>query len=741
MALTSVFHACQQPAAPEQRSLQRMQTANELQHDSIYGLPNYVSSNISSEVQLSLPSNSSDAQANVFIVANSVTANPSQFLPSTPAQSVFFNANGMANFNIADALRFRHPPLPTWVCRYPGYCSTPSAGTLLDIVNLTKQQRILRMTNSTAATNDAESMLQLYGSSNVNRPHSENSYELHCAVDDGVCPKQTDLNTDCDNEQSLILVIRMLMSGKEVGSIIGKRGENVKKYREESGARINISDGSSPERIVTVIGTMEQIFAAFSFMSQKFEDDFAQGLLPTGDEGLTCPPVTLRLLVPAFQCGSIIGKGGCRIKDVRELTGASIQVASEALPGSTERTVTVSGTAKAIAKCIRHLCEIFLESPIKGSVIPYRPKLATVSQPSLCQNSPLFSTMIQPGVPIHLNAKEQSSNAIHSAATPSQFARAYGIHANYVPTDGNLALPIGFSPTSDSNATTNVVPTSSNVPFVTDLLTDPVQLQPAMNYLDLLHSHMPTFASMSPSHLIANGLSNHLGGASFSIPDLSTLNSGLFGFYSPHTITKTAAGTNYFVTPKLTKSTTGFSEDTVLVSHNGVVNSIGLKDSQSPMNDPADIYSTNNHMSSLHSNVCFHNSGNFVEKATPLAQNKASLLGLPAVPLPTTPFGYSTFGTTLNDGTINTPSEEFVIKEITISNELIGCIIGRGGTTVNEIRNLSKAQVKISNCEDGTKERKITLSGPSQAVDLAHLLINNRVSAELFAGMFAFIYQ
>lgn len=32
------------------------------------------------------------------------------------------------------------------------------------------------------------------------------------------------------------------------------------------------------------------------------------------------PPVTLRLIVPASQCGSLIGKGGSKIKDIREVT-------------------------------------------------------------------------------------------------------------------------------------------------------------------------------------------------------------------------------------------------------------------------------------------------------------------------------------------------------------------------------------------------------------------------------------
>ena len=43
--------------------------------------------------------------------------------------------------------------------------------------------------------------------------------------------------------------------------------------------------------------------------------------------------LNLNLLVPASQCGSIIGKAGCKIKEIRETTGASIHVSSEPLPG------------------------------------------------------------------------------------------------------------------------------------------------------------------------------------------------------------------------------------------------------------------------------------------------------------------------------------------------------------------------------------------------------------------------
>ncbi|GMT19999.1 hypothetical protein PFISCL1PPCAC_11296 [Pristionchus fissidentatus] len=153
-----------------------------------------------------------------------------------------------------------------------------------------------------------------------------------------------------------ILTIRLLMQGKEVGSIIGKRGDQIKLIREGSGAKINISDGSCPERIVTITGTTNTITKAMDMICTKFADDMKA--LPNS---VPKPPITLRLIVPATQCGSIIGKGGSKIKEIRDATGASIQVASEMLPQSTERAVTLSGTAEAIVLCMAEVCTILIE--------------------------------------------------------------------------------------------------------------------------------------------------------------------------------------------------------------------------------------------------------------------------------------------------------------------------------------------------------------------------------------------
>lgn len=67
--------------------------------------------------------------------------------------------------------------------------------------------------------------------------------------------------------------------------------------------------------------------------------------------------------------------------------------------------------------------------------------------------------------------------------------------------------------------------------------------------------------------------------------------------------------------------------------------------------------------------------------------------------------------------------------EMTVPNDLIGCIIGKGGTKIAEIRQISGAMIRISNCEEregGNTDRTITISGNPDSVALAQYLINMR---------------
>ncbi|XP_067154587.1 poly(rC)-binding protein 3 isoform X9 [Apteryx mantelli] len=238
---------------------------------------------------------------------------------------------------------------------------------------------------------------------------------------------------------NVTLTIRLLMHGKEVGSIIGKKGETVKKMREESGARINISEGNCPERIVTITGPTDAIFKAFAMIAYKFEEDITNSM--SNSTATSKPPVTLRLVVPASQCGSLIGKGGSKIKEIRESTGAQVQVAGDMLPNSTERAVTISGTPDAIIQCVKQICVVMLEvqsvtkgSPPKGATIPYRPKPA--STPVIFAGGQAYTIQGQYAIPhpdltkLHQLAMQQTPFTPLGQTTPAFPGEKLPLHSS-----------------------------------------------------------------------------------------------------------------------------------------------------------------------------------------------------------------------------------------------------------------------------------------------------------------------
>jgi polyribonucleotide nucleotidyltransferase len=64
--------------------------------------------------------------------------------------------------------------------------------------------------------------------------------------------------------------------------------------------------------------------------------------------------------------------------------------------------------------------------------------------------------------------------------------------------------------------------------------------------------------------------------------------------------------------------------------------------------------------------------------------------------------------------------------EMKIPNDLIGCIIGRGGQKISEIRLISGANIKIADLEDGNPERHVSITGNPEQIQLAQFLINAR---------------
>ncbi|KAK4239699.1 hypothetical protein C8A03DRAFT_13938 [Achaetomium macrosporum] len=147
------------------------------------------------------------------------------------------------------------------------------------------------------------------------------------------------------HDETAWIHVRAVISSPEAATIIGKGGENVSKIRQMSGAKCTVSDyqKGAVERILTVSGIVDAVAKAFGLIIRTLNNEPLTE--PSSQHSKTYP---LRLLIPHILIGSIIGKGGARIKEIQEASGARLNASDSCLPLSTERSLVVMGVADAV---------------------------------------------------------------------------------------------------------------------------------------------------------------------------------------------------------------------------------------------------------------------------------------------------------------------------------------------------------------------------------------------------------
>ena len=162
--------------------------------------------------------------------------------------------------------------------------------------------------------------------------------------------------------------LRVILTRDEVTFLFGFDDNLLNQLRQTTGAHIQLTDGDSFEYVLLVRGPIDIIFKAFSLVCRKLWELLTNMAGPGHNR-----PLKIRIAVPAVQCGSIIGKAGAKVKEIRDLTGAQIQVSHDTLPNSSERCVEISGAGDQCVQCAYHICCVMQDTPLRGEVIPYVP--------------------------------------------------------------------------------------------------------------------------------------------------------------------------------------------------------------------------------------------------------------------------------------------------------------------------------------------------------------------------------
>ncbi|CAK9169404.1 unnamed protein product [Ilex paraguariensis] len=176
-------------------------------------------------------------------------------------------------------------------------------------------------------------------------------------------------------------VFRLIVPVLKVGSIIGRKGELIKKICEETRAKIRVLDAplGTPDRIVLISGKEEleallspamdaavRVFKRVSGLPESEGDDKAPGAAVAAFS-------SIRLLVASTQAINLIGKQGSLIKSMQESSGASIRILSTdemLIANSDERIVELQGEAFKVLKALEAVVGHLRKFLVDHSVLP-----------------------------------------------------------------------------------------------------------------------------------------------------------------------------------------------------------------------------------------------------------------------------------------------------------------------------------------------------------------------------------
>ncbi|XP_026137701.1 RNA-binding protein Nova-1 isoform X1 [Carassius auratus] len=426
----------------------------------------------------------------------------------------------------------------------------------------------------------------------------------------------------------------------------------------------------------------------------------------------------LKVLIPSYAAGSIIGKGGQTIVQLQKETGATIKLSKskDFYPGTTERVCLIQGTVEALNSVHDFIAEKVREMPQSAqktepvsilqpqtTVNPDRVKQAKLIVPNSTAGliigkggATVKAVMEQSGAWVQLSQKPEGINLQERVVTisgePEQNRKAVEIIVQKIQEDPQSSSCLNISYSNISGPVANSNPTGS----------------PYANSAEV----MPAAAAAA-----AATASSLLGQASLA---------GVGAF--PTTMSSFSGNDLLAITSALN----------TLASYGYNTNSLGLGLNPAAASGVlAAVAASANPAAAAAANLL----ASYANDATTSSAHQAASLGgftlgsLAAATGATN--GYLSAASPLMASSL-LATEKLAegakdVVEIAVPENLVGAILGKGGKTLVEYQELTGARIQISKKGEfvpGTRNRKVTITGSPAATQAAQYLISQRITYE-----------
>lgn len=187
--------------------------------------------------------------------------------------------------------------------------------------------------------------------------------------------------------------VKLALSRRLCGLLIGHKGQTVRDFISDSGAAIRVQSlseltPSDPERTVTVSGARDQVLRAVALilntlsMHEQYAAYMETTLQLATNQGVVMPPrsssaksvlasvrATLQLYLSDDDVGAILGRRGQNLVDIQQSSRVTIKISdrSKMDPNTPEREVSISGTYGAVKLAEAMIAEKLNQSRARSS--------------------------------------------------------------------------------------------------------------------------------------------------------------------------------------------------------------------------------------------------------------------------------------------------------------------------------------------------------------------------------------
>lgn len=406
---------------------------------------------------------------------------------------------------------------------------------------------------------------------------------------------------------------------------------------------------------------------------------------PTVTEGRQV--LTMRALVSSREAGVIIGKSGHNVANIRESTGCKAGV-SKVVPGVNERILTISGKLDSIAKAYKIVVKHLIDNPIETIRMGAHPECSSVRL--LVSHQLMGSVIGKAGARIRDIQEESGVRIVVGKEMLPQstervielYGIAEGIETAVKHIGQCILMDIERGAGTILYTPENALRIRNRSSFVDDEGIIP-------NTMNRRGSRRGSMLSEDMMGLMGNGGRRR--------SSVMSRNNGFLPGMSAPSIAGSVTSNDHI--PSSAASNASGS------SYNGYNGASRMS------------------ISSSYSKMVGSGSYHYGHSSTPSIASSTISTHSSVLPAHEHPLTVLSSSVEASDPLIKT-------QTIAIPADMIGCVIGKGGSFINQVRRASGARLRIDELQEGQSNRIVTISGVDKSTQRALNMLNCQLESE-----------